>query len=185
MPDPTFTDRATSIADRARDRAAARLLGAVDDFGFGDTANEQSASATWTHVPAKGSLSFAVLSTQAFKYLGHWVGHRMAYCHPTDCVYCERRMGTQVKYVLGIMDLRDRQVALIELTPVVAGAIAEQVREAGYLRGLQFELRHEGGVKNSKILCKPLGPVLSLAGLPEEPAVKAICEHQWKERGEL
>ena len=142
--------------------------GLVDGLGFGDLDSEaEEGSSRWIHVPAKSRLKVVVLSDRAYRYEGHWVGNRMMVCPGAGCEWHARRMGVQVRYCLSVLDVDTRARCFLEIGAQTAKQIAAAASEAGRLRGLIFELRHEADRKNGRLLASGQDAWSALALLPE------------------
>lgn len=181
----SFIEQAEQCASKAQEAKVRALLEHDDTGGFGNVTEAAAGSQVWIHVPARGRLKIAVLSKRAFRYEGHWWSGSMHHCADERCDFCLRGIGRQVKFVLAVTDVDLGGSGLLELTPITAAVIAAQFKQGGFLRGLTFSLRHDGGKQNGKIVIEPTGAVLSLNSLPEPPDVEQAMRAQWAARGEL
>lgn len=150
------------------------------NYGFGDLADRgPTDSMPWLHVPTRGTLRIAVVSTRAFRYRAHWLRGRMRPCTGESCQACADNIGAQTKFIIAAQDQSSLTTGLIELAAPPASIIAQAVQAAGYLRGLTFDLRKDGGRYNGKILIEPAGCLPTFAGLPAEPDIPTIMRDIW------
>lgn len=149
--------------------------------GWGNPDRERGEqSFAWLHVPARGTLRVVMLSRAPVRYRGHWVDGRMRPCRGgSDCLYCERRMGGQVRYAFSVLDLDARACALIELGAAAAGEIKRAADEAGFLRGLAFQLRKDGGRERGRVLVTSQNAVVNIGELPDAPDPREHLMRSW------
>jgi hypothetical protein len=69
--------------------------------------------------------------------------------------------------------------------PVGAERTVAEVRlERGFVKGMVFALKKEGGVENGRIVVEPLHQILDLSALPEPMDVQdLLCRQYGLERG--
>lgn len=138
--------------------------------GWGNpTAERGEQSWAWLHVPARSALRVAILSRSPVRYRGHWVDGRMRPCGREGCLYCERRLGGQWRYAFAVLDLDAKCTGLLELGAATAEQIKSTADAGGFLRGLVFELRKEGGRDRGRIMAKSQNAIINIGELPDEP----------------
>ena len=148
--------------------------------GWGDPGEEKlHHSGTWLHVPARGRLRVVILSTEPYRYRGHWVGVRMVLCSGRYCAFCERHMGYQTRYAFSVLDAETRACGLLEVGAAAAEAIWRQCQAEGRLRGLVFVLRKEQGRERGTILVTPEASIMSAELLPAAEDVRPHLMRQW------
>lgn len=156
----------------------------IGSRGFGDVESEAlQSSSKWLHVPIKQRIHIVVLSPLPFRYSGHWVNGRMRVCPGAACGWCLRRMGTQARYVLSVMDVDIRTKALFEFGAPTARGMVAALSAAGTLRGVKFALRHERERKAGTILAEEEGTWLASELLPPEDNPESAIAHQAATQG--
>lgn len=150
------------------------------DAGWGNPATEAAnQSWVWLHVPARSAIRVVILSESPCRYKGHWVDGHMRPCLPVDCGYCAVRLGFQIRYVFAVHDMTHRVSGLLELGAGAAEVIKESADDLGFLRGLVFELRKEGGRDRGKIIVKAHHAMIQTEGLPVPPDAALELRRMW------
>jgi hypothetical protein len=105
----------------------------------------------WFHVPVGGSLNLCLLPPKPVWYVAHWVGGRMIPCEKDDCRYCAEGLGTQIRYVLSVVEITTRQPGLIELGKTNGLLIRDWGGCDGYPTWVAFEVYRPGRAKQSRL----------------------------------
>ena len=134
----------------------------------------------WFHVPVGSCLVLVALSEEPSWYVGHFEQGRMRRCRGELCRFCVDGVGRQIRYVVSAVELRTRQLGVIELgrAPMMVLRDAALVRQG--LRGLIFELGRASKSKHGRMDLvvlweSPPGWAMDMEGLN----VRTVLERTW------
>lgn len=105
----------------------------------------------WFHAPISGALVLGVLSASPAWYVGHFAKGRMLKCEGKGCEYCEKGLGTQLRFVVCGADLSTRQVGVFEFGSTVAALVKQWTLGLGSLRGMILEITRATKSKHSRM----------------------------------
>lgn len=150
-------------------------------FGLGNLEEQAEASSTkWVHVPARETLRVVMLSSTAHQYRGHWDGGRMKICSGPACPLCLMRRGHQDRYAFSVYIPHTQSKAFLEVGPLSVKMMEPAMFEVGALRGLMYDLSHEGRLKNGLVLAEFVGVWPTVGALPraEDPGEQLARQRQ-------
>jgi hypothetical protein len=138
----------------------------------------------WFHVVPGRSLVLTVLSDAPVWYVGHYQGRRMRRCMGESCELCAQGLGSQVRYVLGAVEVATRTVGVIEMGKSNALLVRSWAGRNGGLRGMTLELSKSSSHKQSRMellyIDRPAAPWIS--GL-KAPDLAAALHRTWERMG--
>jgi hypothetical protein len=154
-------------------------------YGEGDLEAERRDSApVWIKVPARSTIRVCLQKELPLRFALHFVdGHPQLCWGRGHCGHCTDRRGKKVHYVYPAFDLSRRSAGLIDLPPHAESGVAEGRDRHGFVRGMAFELKKEGGVENGRICCVALHQILDVERFGEPiDAVAVLCRQYGLER---
>jgi hypothetical protein len=104
----------------------------------------------WWKVPAKGVLVLALLGERPVYYVGHYVDGRMWPCTGPGCGLCERGVGSQIRYVMGAVDIQTHRAGILEVGRGNGMLIRDWVASRGAMSGLIVELEKHSHSRTSR-----------------------------------
>lgn len=140
----------------------------------------------WFHVPVSGALVLSVLSPSPVWYVGHFDKGRMRKCNGLDCEFCANGLGTQLRYLISVVEVSTRQIGVFEFGNTVSILIKQWAGGLGYLKGLIFEVTRSGKSKHSRMEVSlireaPMPWAMALEGLP----LQEVLERTWERADRL
>lgn len=94
----------------------------------------------WFQASTRGVLDFVILGEEPFWYTGHYAGRRMYPCAGDGCEMCKEGVGSQVRYVLAVVETSGRRVGLIEFGKSNGQLIRDWTARNNGLRGMRIEV---------------------------------------------
>lgn len=105
----------------------------------------------WFHVQPGRSLLVCMLSAAPLWYVGHFESGRMKPCAPVGCQSCARGVGKQLRFVVSAVDVRSKQVGVLELSKGVADVLRGWADQNGGLHGMLVEFSKASKSKHSRM----------------------------------
>ena len=125
----------------------------------------------WWKVPAKGVLVLALVGEKPLYYVGHYVDGRMWPCLGPDCGMCKNSVGSQIRYVMGAVDISTRRVGILEVGRSNGMLIRDWVGARGAMTGQVIELEKHSHSRVSRTeirrVEKEVGPWIHQIQLPD------------------
>lgn len=132
-------------------------------------------------VPEVGRVEVICLTDAYSVYRGHYYRGRMVPCQREKCTVSHEDCGTQVRYVIAVLDVHAKQTSLLDMGAAVAEVWLDAEEKFGGLRGVAFSLEKEGRTKRGRITCKCVAAArFSDVDLPAPPDVREILKRVWE-----
>jgi len=135
----------------------------------------------WFHVPSTGVLVLCVLSQAPVWYVGHFDKGRMRQCTGRGCDMCAKGIGTQLRYIVSVVDVSTHQIGVFEFGQSVSLLIKQWSSGLGFLKGMILEVTRASKSKHSRmevglVKTAPMAWCMALEGLPLEE----VLERTWE-----
>lgn len=105
----------------------------------------------WFHVPIGGSIVLCVLSHEPVWYVGHFAQGRMRRCRGELCRYCVDQVGRQIRFVVCGVDIRTRQLGVLEVGSSPMAHIRDRALSRGELRGMVIDVSRPARSKHGRL----------------------------------
>jgi len=155
----------------------------VSPFSTGDgdlEAEVRSSSPCWIKVPARQTILVCLFADLPIRFAVHFVNGGPQLCWGRGhCGHCADRRGFKVHYVYPAWDRTRRFMGAVDLPVGAERTVAEVRMERGFVKGMVFALKKEGGVENGRIVVEPLHQILDLGSLPPPMDVEELLCRQY------
>ena len=125
----------------------------------------------WWKVPGKGGIVLALVGKAPLYYIGHFVDGRMWPCTGEGCGLCERAVGSQIRYVMGAVDILSRRVGILEVGRANGLLIRDRCQARGEMCGLVVDLEKHSHARTSRTEVrfsdKEVGPWVHQCEVPD------------------
>lgn len=111
---------------------------------------------SWFKVRGGHSLVVVALSDAPTWYSGHYTKGRMYPCLGGDCKMCADGIGSQLRYVIGCVEVSTRRVGLLEFSRAIALDVKDFIPPNKSMRGLALEFTKYSMSKNSRMQVTPV-----------------------------
>jgi hypothetical protein len=94
----------------------------------------------WFQASTRGIMDLVILGEDPCWYTGHYSGRRMFPCSGEGCAFCAEGIGSQVRYVLAVVETSSRRAGLIEFGKSNGQLIRDWTARNNGLRGMRIEV---------------------------------------------
>ena len=125
----------------------------------------------WWKVPVRGCLVLALVGDKPLYYVGHYVEGRMWPCLGSECGLCKKVVGSQIRYVIGAVEVTTRRVGILEVGRSNGMLIRDWVAARGEMTGQVVELEKHSHARTSRTevrrVDKEVGPWIYQVQVPD------------------
>lgn len=135
----------------------------------------------WFHARSDYPTRLTILSDKPISFTGHYYKTRMHPCKGEKCSFCAVGIGTQVRYVFGVVEWETRSVGLYEMSRNHALDVQSWIARFGSVRGMTIEVQRAGRSKHCRIEMSYIeDPAPVFFGIMESPDVKLALQNSFQ-----